>query len=90
MITQNNKSSHLESAQVGWACRRGMLELDVLLGGFFQDRYETLTAEEKTQFVLLLNCSDPEIYQWLLKSSEPPLEFQNIVSMIITHARSHF
>lgn len=40
MTELNNK------ARLRWACRRGMLELDVLLMPFVEEGYDALSAEE--------------------------------------------
>lgn len=48
-----------------WACRRGMLELDVLLGNFLTERYEGLSPEEQETFVNLLAENDQDLFMWL-------------------------
>ena len=52
--------------RIRWACRRGMLELDLMLLPFLEFRYSSLTVEERQAFLSLLNCNDQELYQWLL------------------------
>lgn len=84
-INSDNKLTRIE-----WACRRGMLELDVLLGNFFKERYLLLTEIEQEQFVSFLKLDDPEIYAWLLGHEAPPRAFAYLVDMIKTHARSRF
>ena len=54
-----------------WACRRGMLELDVLLGNFLKNKYHTLTEEDKVLFIKLLNFPDPELFAWLMGREIP-------------------
>ena len=49
-----------------WACRRGMLELDVLFMPFVEDAYDDLTAENKAIFERLLVCQDPELFAWFM------------------------
>jgi antitoxin CptB len=48
-----------------WACRRGMLELDVLLGNFLEERYLGLSQPEQMDFVSLLNENDQDLFMWL-------------------------
>ncbi len=77
------------SARLSWACRRGMLELDVLLSNFLNEGYAALTADEKIQFVHLLNCQDPELYAWLLGREQPKTPaFAHLIARIRHHARS--
>jgi antitoxin CptB len=58
-------------ARILWQCRRGMLELDILLLSFCNHCYESLTSKQKELFDQLLQCSDQELYDWLLQKSKP-------------------
>jgi len=49
-----------------WACRRGMLELDVLFLPFVNEAYDDLSAEHKAAFERLLVCQDPELFAWFM------------------------
>ncbi|MCU8006802.1 succinate dehydrogenase assembly factor 2 [Shewanella sp. SM87] len=53
-------------ARVRWACRRGMLELDVLLQPFVENFYQEMSDEDKTAFIRLLECEDPELFAWFM------------------------
>lgn len=59
-------------AQILWQCRRGMLELDLLLLSFCNHCYPTLSEAQKHSFVQLLSHADQELYEWLLGKSDPP------------------
>lgn len=43
-----------------------MLELDLLLEGFFVQRIDVLNAVELTAFDALLRCADDQLYDYLL------------------------
>jgi antitoxin CptB len=58
-------------AKLRWQCRRGMLELDILLQNFLEKKYPTLTDQEKILFEQLLACEDQDLYDWLVKKEEP-------------------
>ena len=46
-----------------WRCtRRAMLEMDILLGGFLEKRYASLTLEQKAAFVVLADLEDLELW----------------------------
>ncbi|QUN07638.1 succinate dehydrogenase assembly factor 2 [Shewanella yunxiaonensis] len=63
-------------ARVKWACRRGMLELDVLFQPFVEKYYQDLTDTDKATFVRLLECEDPQLFAWFMghaKCSDPQL-----------------
>lgn len=53
-------------ARLRWACRRGMLELDVILVPYFDHCYAELNSEQKHNFVRFLACDDPDIFAWLM------------------------
>ena len=59
-------SEPMKIARVRWACRRGMLELDVLFQPFVEAQYESLSNEDKAIFVRLLECEDPELFAWFM------------------------
>ncbi|MGS0673622.1 FAD assembly factor SdhE [Shewanella sp. 0m-4] len=52
--------------RVKWACRRGMLELDVLFQPFVEQQYEAMSVKDKDTFVRLLECEDPELFAWFM------------------------
>ncbi len=49
-----------------WQCRRGMLELDLLLNNFVDKKVEYLTTEQKQTFELLLSYPDQTLLDLLL------------------------
>ncbi len=76
----------LESKDLGrirWKCRRGMLELDLLLLRFFDHQFVNLSTEEQADFEALLETPDPVLqeYLWGLSLPSSPA-FQNIVHKI--------
>lgn len=59
-------------ARVRWACRRGMLELDVLFQPFVEAKYEALADTDKQTFIRLLECEDPELFAWFMGHEQCP------------------
>ena len=53
-------------ARLKWACRRGMLELDVLFMPFVEKGYDELSETDKLTFERLLTCQDPELFAWFM------------------------
>lgn len=49
-----------------WQCRRGMLELDILLNTFLDNQYENLSPHDKQQFKTLLDYPDQTLVDLLL------------------------
>jgi antitoxin CptB len=60
-------SENLEHKRLMWHCRRGMLELDVLLLPFCREVYLTLSSEDQAKFVDLLECEDPDLFAWFMQ-----------------------
>lgn len=48
-----------------------MRELDAVLSPFVERHFDTLSAADKARFEALLNLSDPELYDYLLRRYEP-------------------
>lgn len=71
---------------IRWCCRRGVLELDLLLERFLENHFSTLTADEKLLFGQFLQCEDSWLQSWLLlHDKEPPEPFKALVAMILEH-----
>lgn len=68
-------------SRVKWQCRRGSLELDLLLMGFLEGKFESLTEEEQDLFVELLRLSDQELTDSLVKKR--PLKESKYNAMIL-------
>lgn len=70
-------------ARIHWACRRGMRELDISIMPFFEHEYDTLDNEDKKEFVRLLACDDPDLFNWLMNHGTPSdAGLQRIVQLI--------
>ncbi len=63
----NTKTS--QNVSYRWQCRRGMLELDILLNNFVDKEAGNLTATQKQTFELLLSYPDQTLLDLLLGNS---------------------
>jgi len=77
----------LNQQQLVWQCRRGVRELDVLLGRFLQmdsatgtSAYNQLDSQGKEAFERLLKVQDPIIMDWLFGKAES--EDQGVADII--------
>lgn len=76
-------------SRLKWACRRGMLELDVLLGNFLENGFPALSHDEKLLFARLLENPDPELFAWLMGAEQPQdKDMQLIIGKMRHHAKS--
>lgn len=76
-------------AKLKWNCRRGMLELDIILGKYLDECFNTLSESDKNDFENLLNCQDQDLFNWLVHKQFPTdSSLKQIVAQIIAHATS--
>ena len=68
---RGDMEQELELKRVLWDCRRGMLELDVLLAPYAQAKYPVMDADQRQDFQRLLACNDQELFLWLLRREIP-------------------
>lgn len=72
-----------EKARLTWHCRRGMLELDLMLQKFLEKHLDLMTNHEFEAFNKLLSCTDPELFAWLMGHDDPQdEELLKIVTVI--------
>jgi antitoxin CptB len=66
-----------------WRCRRGLLELDVVLQKFLDQSYTSLTPAEQDAFDTLLTVPDNVLWAYVQGSENPPeKELMQLVSKI--------
>jgi antitoxin CptB len=58
-------------AKLRWQCRRGMLELDVMLDRLLISTFPHLNEAEQLLFEQLLLVDDPTLYAWLMGTEHP-------------------
>ncbi|MGB4498292.1 MAG: succinate dehydrogenase assembly factor 2 [Methylococcaceae bacterium] len=56
----------MKTSQLYWQCRRGSLELDLLLKNYLENQYLQATELERQQFAALLKLEDDELLPALL------------------------
>jgi antitoxin CptB len=59
-------------SRLKWACRRGLLENDLFIDGFFQRHEHTLSVREADGLRWLMDLSDNDLLDLLLRRSELP------------------
>ena len=66
-----------------WRCRRGMRELDQLLGWYLDERYASASAQSQAAFADLLEQQDPDLWDWLSgRGQAPQASWRRIVDEI--------
>ena len=76
--------SDKELNRMRWATRRGMLELDLVLGPFVEERYALLSQADRERFQRLMLCEDQDLFSWFLKREQnEDEELADIVKQIL-------
>ena len=81
--------SNADYNRIFWASRRGMLELDLILVPFVEQRLRELDAIDLQRYINLLECEDTELFAWFMQRQMPEdPELAGIVEQIVAHAHS--
>lgn len=64
-LKTDDETPEIREKRLRWACRRGMLELDLLLLPFFIHYYHQLSLRDQQVFEKLLEYPDPELHAYL-------------------------
>lgn len=63
-------------------CRRGMLELDLILQRYLNHHYPSAPPREQSQFLELLELQDPELYPLVTGATPPSTEHRSLIEKI--------
>lgn len=66
--------------------RRGIKEMDLILGGFCDARLEGLAPEMLDLYDALLSENDQDLYAWVTGQSPAPAAFAPLIAVIAAHA----
>ena len=61
-----------EIDRVRWHCRRGLLELDIVLNRFLDRHFETLALQKRAALNRLLDYPDNELWDLVSGKKQPP------------------
>lgn len=61
----------VEQSRLRWRCRRGMRELDLMLGGWLECCFERASLQQRAEFERLLELPDPDLEDYLLWGVRP-------------------
>jgi len=68
-----------EIDRIRWQCRRGMLELDLLLNRFLEQELTGLDPGQVKVFKELLNEPDPMLLAWVMEQEEVPGRYDFLI-----------
>lgn len=71
------------------AWRRGMREMDILIGGFVDARLATLGESDVADLERLLDVDDQKVFSWLCGTEEPEAGYDTPVFRAIKSFHTH-
>ena len=85
----DNLQDHIEETRRKLRFRawhRGTREMDLLLGSFADRNVADFDADMLVQFEKLLECPDPDLYEWVSGQSVPPAEEESsVMTLLLQH-----
>lgn len=77
-------------AKLQWQCRRGMRELDLILGSFVERCFEGLSSEERDSLQSLLEQPDQAILAWVMgRETHPDPGVARLVDKVARNSRAN-
>ena len=77
-----------DKRRLKWACRRGMLELDVLFEPFVEQAYDELSEDDKAIFRRLVTCDDPDLFAWFMGHQPcPDAELKKMIDYMLSRVK---
>jgi len=74
-----------ELDRIRWRCRRGMLELDIVLQGFVDKHYMQLNKTELQHFDTLLSLPDNDLWDTITSKKElEDIRLQPVLQLLQT------
>ncbi len=65
---------------------RGTKEMDLLMGTFADRNVQSFGEDEIAQYDEMLNCSDPDLYNWISGRETPPAnQMSNVLQKFLLH-----
>jgi len=77
-----DKQETILDRQIALRIRRGLLELDIILDRFFTSRYAQLSLENKQLLLALLQSSDIDLLNWVMKAEAASPEYQHLLGQL--------
>lgn len=66
-------------SRLRWRCRRGMREMDLLLGSFLDQYYAEASMEVQQAFARILDEIDQDILDWVMQRRPSPPEYDDLL-----------
>jgi antitoxin CptB len=71
-----------ELDRIRWQCRRGLLELDLLLNRFLDQELGGLSPEQLQVFKAMLNEADTRLLAWVMAQEAVPGQYEFLIGRL--------
>ena len=68
--------------EITYRCKRGLLELDLLLNNFYKVSAKKMSSEDKMQFLKFLEIDDFKLLDLIQRSSNKRGRHSNLINLI--------
>ena len=68
--------------EITYRCKRGLLELDLLLNNFYRTAKKKMSSEDKIQFLKFLEIDDFKLLDLIQRSSNKRGQHSNLINLI--------
>jgi antitoxin CptB len=68
-----------ELDRIRWQCRRGLLEMDLILQRFLAEDFDSLSPEERSLFKEFLGEVDTVLLPWVMGQEEAPKRYDALI-----------
>ena len=68
--------------EIAYRCKRGLLELDLLLNNFYKVSAKKMSSEDKMQFLKFLEIDDFKLLDLIQRSSNKRGQHSNLINLI--------
>jgi antitoxin CptB len=83
MLTDTEKLDNIRKRLAWRASRRGIKEMDIIVGGFADAHLPLMTAKDLVTFEALLEIPDQQLLSWVTHQEDVPAELRNPMLMEI-------
>ncbi len=89
MQTVHDKLENIRKRLAWRASRRGIKEMDIIVGGYANANLPTMSAIDLVTFEALLEIPDQQLLSWVTRQEDVPPELRNSMLMDILAFRPH-
>ena len=76
------ETAEMKKKQLQWQCRRGMLEIDLILKRYLSESYLDASGTEQALFESLLTENDQQLFLWFTGREVASAKYFNLVEKL--------